>query len=78
MQQAAPFFADDEDILMLYGDVPLITKTLERLIAVKPASGIGLLTVILDNPMGYGRIVRENGDVVGIVEQKTPLKNNKN
>ena len=71
MQQAAPFFADDEDILMLYGDVPLITKeTLERLIAVKPASGIGLLTVILDNPMGYGRIVRENGDVVGIVEQK--------
>lgn len=71
MQQAAPFFADDEDILMLYGDVPLITKeTLERLIAVKPAGGIGLLTVILDNPMGYGRIVRENGDVVGIVEQK--------
>ena len=53
MQQAAPFFADDEDILMLYGDVPLITKeTLERLIAVKPAGGIGLLTVILDNPMG--------------------------
>ncbi|RFY40980.1 bifunctional N-acetylglucosamine-1-phosphate uridyltransferase/glucosamine-1-phosphate acetyltransferase, partial [Salmonella enterica subsp. enterica serovar Enteritidis] len=49
----------------------LITKeTLERLIAVKPAGGIGLLTVILDNPMGYGRIVRENGDVVGIVEQK--------
>lgn len=71
MQQAAPFFADDEDILMLYGDVPLITKeTLERLIAVKPAGGIGLLTVILDNTMGYGRIVRENGDVVGIVEQK--------
>ena len=35
-------------ISMLYGDVPLITKeTLERLIAVKPAGGIGLLTVIL-------------------------------
>ncbi|VEI45804.1 bifunctional N-acetylglucosamine-1-phosphate uridyltransferase/glucosamine-1-phosphate acetyltransferase [Actinobacillus equuli] len=37
MQQAAPFFADDENILMLYGDAPLITKeTLERLIAAKP------------------------------------------
>jgi bifunctional UDP-N-acetylglucosamine pyrophosphorylase/glucosamine-1-phosphate N-acetyltransferase len=71
MQQAAPFFADDEDILMLYGDVPLITvDTLARLRAAKPEGGIGLLTVTLDNPTGYGRIVRENGQVIGIVEQK--------
>ncbi|WP_373778516.1 bifunctional UDP-N-acetylglucosamine diphosphorylase/glucosamine-1-phosphate N-acetyltransferase GlmU [Glaesserella sp.] len=71
MQQAAPFFADDENILMLYGDAPLITKdTLEKLIAAKPENGIGLLTVVLDNPTGYGRIVRENGSVVAIVEQK--------
>ncbi|WP_173636028.1 bifunctional UDP-N-acetylglucosamine diphosphorylase/glucosamine-1-phosphate N-acetyltransferase GlmU [Paramixta manurensis] len=71
MQQAAPHFADDEDILMLYGDVPLISvETLERLRAVKPQGGIGLLTVILDNPTGYGRIVRQQGEVVGIVEQK--------
>ena len=71
MQQAAPFFADDEDILMLYGDVPLITlETLTRLRAAKPQGGIGLLTVKLDDPTGYGRIVRENGAVVGIVEHK--------
>ncbi|MDO4697369.1 MAG: bifunctional UDP-N-acetylglucosamine diphosphorylase/glucosamine-1-phosphate N-acetyltransferase GlmU [Pasteurellaceae bacterium] len=71
MQQAAPFFADDENILMLYGDAPLITKeTLEKLIAAKPDNGIGLLTVVLENPTGYGRILRENGSVVGIVEQK--------
>ncbi|MCT8343688.1 bifunctional UDP-N-acetylglucosamine diphosphorylase/glucosamine-1-phosphate N-acetyltransferase GlmU [Photorhabdus kleinii] len=71
MQQAAPHFADDEDILILYGDVPLIgTDTLERLLAVKPDGGIGLLTAILDNPTGYGRIVRENGEVTGIIEQK--------
>ena len=71
MQQAAPFFADDEIILMLYGDAPLITKaTLEKLIAAKPDKGIALLTVVLDNPTGYGRILRENGNVVGIVEQK--------
>ncbi|WP_413736418.1 bifunctional UDP-N-acetylglucosamine diphosphorylase/glucosamine-1-phosphate N-acetyltransferase GlmU [Sodalis sp. RH21] len=71
MQQAAPFFADDEDVLMLYGDVPLISPaTLERLVAAKPAGGIGLLTATLDDPSGYGRIVRENGSVTGIVEQK--------
>ncbi len=71
MQQAAPFFADDENIVMLYGDAPLITKgTLEKLIASKPEKGIALLTVVLDNPTGYGRILRENGNVVGIVEQK--------
>lgn len=71
MQQAAPHFADDEDILMLYGDVPLITeKTLQRLREAKPQGGIGLLTVVLDNPSGYGRIVRENNAIVGIVEQK--------
>lgn len=71
MQQAAPHFQDDEDIIMLYGDVPLIAKdTLQRLIEARPEGGIGLLTVILDNPTGYGRIIRENGEVVGIIEQK--------
>ena len=71
MQQAAPHFADDEDVLMLYGDVPLISvDTLQRLLAAKPQGGIGLLTVKLDDPSGYGRIVREQGNVVGIVEHK--------
>ncbi|MBV4367561.1 bifunctional UDP-N-acetylglucosamine diphosphorylase/glucosamine-1-phosphate N-acetyltransferase GlmU [Erwinia phyllosphaerae] len=71
MQQAAPYFADGEDILMLYGDVPLIsTETLQRLRQAKPQGGIALLTVILDNPTGYGRILREQDQVVGIVEQK--------
>lgn len=71
MQQAAPFFKDDENIVMLYGDAPLITKeTLEKLIAAKPENGIALLMVKLDNPTGYGRIIRENGSVVAIVEQK--------
>ncbi|VEH65820.1 bifunctional protein GlmU [Rodentibacter pneumotropicus] len=71
VQQAAPFFKDNEDIVVLYGDAPLITKeTLEKLIAAKPENGIALLTVQLDNPMGYGRIIRENGQVAAIVEQK--------
>ncbi|MGR6980260.1 bifunctional UDP-N-acetylglucosamine diphosphorylase/glucosamine-1-phosphate N-acetyltransferase GlmU [Testudinibacter sp. P27/CKL/0425] len=71
MQQAAPHFADDENILMLYGDGPLITQeTLEKLIAAKPQNGIALLTVNLDDPTGYGRIIRQDGNVVAIVEQK--------
>lgn len=69
--QATPFFKDDENILVVYGDTPLISKeTLEKLIAAKPENGIALLTVHLDNPTGYGRIIRENGNVVAIVEQK--------
>ncbi len=71
MQQAAPWFAQDEDILMLYGDVPLISQqTLQRLREQKPEGGIGLLTVVLADPFGYGRIVRENGEITGIIEQK--------
>ncbi|MGS9092554.1 bifunctional UDP-N-acetylglucosamine diphosphorylase/glucosamine-1-phosphate N-acetyltransferase GlmU, partial [Salmonella enterica subsp. enterica serovar Infantis] len=49
MQQAAPFFSDDDDILMLYGDVPLISvETLQRLRDANPQGGLGLLTVTLD------------------------------
>ncbi|WBA14733.1 bifunctional UDP-N-acetylglucosamine diphosphorylase/glucosamine-1-phosphate N-acetyltransferase GlmU [Salinivibrio proteolyticus] len=71
VQQAAPHFRDDEQVLVLYGDVPLISEqTLNRLLEGQPEGGIGLLTVHQDDPTGYGRIVRENGEVVAIVEQK--------
>ena len=71
MQIAQPHFKADEKILMVYGDVPLLSaETLQRLIAAQPTDGIGLLTVELENPTGYGRIVREDDDVAGIVEQK--------
>lgn len=69
--QAMPAIADDDKVLVLYGDTPLISQaTLERLLAVQPQGGIGLLTVNLGNPTGYGRILRQQGAVVGIVEQK--------
>ena len=69
--QAIPFWKDEDDVLVLYGDTPLIQpETLQRLLAAKVDKGMALLTVVLDNPTGYGRIVRENGQVVGIVEQK--------
>ena len=69
--QAMPAIPDEARVLVLYGDTPLITPaTLNKLLMVQPAGGIGLLTVNLDNPTGYGRIVRRAGEVVGIVEQK--------
>lgn len=75
VDMASPHLKDDEDVLVLYGDVPLTkTTTLESLLAVKPNNGMGLLTVKLTNPTGYGRIVRENNEVVGIVEQKDANK----
>jgi len=71
MQIAAPHFNVDEKILMVYGDVPLLSqKTLQKLIAIQPDNGIGLLTIELSDPTGYGRIERNNGHVIGIVEQK--------
>jgi len=56
--------------LVLYGDVPLIQQgTLHQM--QQAGSGLVLLTVNLDNPTGYGRIVRnEQGDVLSIVEEK--------
>ncbi|MDC5704737.1 bifunctional UDP-N-acetylglucosamine diphosphorylase/glucosamine-1-phosphate N-acetyltransferase GlmU [Vibrio europaeus] len=78
VDQAAPQFEDDEKILVLYGDVPLISEeTIENLLDAKPTGGIALLTVVLDNPAGYGRIVRKNGPVVAIVEQKDATEEQK-
>ncbi|KKC98428.1 bifunctional UDP-N-acetylglucosamine diphosphorylase/glucosamine-1-phosphate N-acetyltransferase GlmU [Photobacterium halotolerans] len=71
VNQASGELGDDEQVLILYGDVPLISgETLEKLLEAQPEGGIGLLTVLLDDPTGYGRIVRENEAVVAIVEQK--------
>lgn len=69
--QAADNIADNDTVLVLYGDVPLTElDTLKQLLHAKPANGVAILTVKLANPTGYGRIMRENGKVVGIIEQK--------
>lgn len=74
VDQASAFIENEEDVLVLYGDVPLTkVSTLHSLLAAKPVDGMALLTVHLANPTGYGRIVREQGKVVGIVEQKDAL-----
>ena len=72
VDQAAPSIPDDQTVLILYGDVPLIQKdTLDRLIKAAGDSAMGLLTAHLEDPTGYGRIIRNDaGAVVEIVEQK--------
>jgi bifunctional UDP-N-acetylglucosamine pyrophosphorylase/glucosamine-1-phosphate N-acetyltransferase len=70
VMQALPLLTDDTHTLVLYGDVPLVSAaTLERLM-VTAGRGVGLLTVLLDDPHGYGRIVRGDGQVRRIVEEK--------
>lgn len=73
--QAVPFITADT-VLILYGDVPLIeVETLQRLLTHVAPQQLGLLTVELDDPTGYGRIVRDAaGKVTAIVEQKTPTR----
>jgi len=70
--QALPGIADEEQVLVLYGDVPLTApETLLDLLAAAGSSRLALLTVELTEPTGYGRIVRgEAGTVLRIVEEK--------
>jgi len=78
VQQASPNIADDHIALILYGDVPLIkSKTLKTLIESVDTDSISLLTVELEDPYGYGRIIRDNGEVVSIVEHKDATEEQK-
>lgn len=71
VQQAMPHINDDSISLVLYGDVPLIEQTtLNDLVAQAQKNGVALLSVVLDNPTGYGRIIRQNNQIQAIVEQK--------
>ncbi len=71
VMQAAEHIKDNEDVMILVGDAPLIkAETLQRLINVKAGCDLALLTVELDDPTGMGRIVRENDNIVAIVEHK--------
>jgi bifunctional UDP-N-acetylglucosamine pyrophosphorylase/glucosamine-1-phosphate N-acetyltransferase len=72
LQQAMPAISDDDVVLVLYGDVPLVRpETLRSLLTAAGAKALGLLTVTLADPTGYGRVLRDRrGRVRRIVEQK--------
>ena len=71
VQQAMPHVGDDATVVILYGDVPLVrAESLKRLIDAS-ADGLAVMTTELDDPSGYGRIVRNAaGRVERIVEHK--------
>jgi bifunctional UDP-N-acetylglucosamine pyrophosphorylase/glucosamine-1-phosphate N-acetyltransferase len=71
VMQAVPQLDGSSSTLVLYGDVPLITAATLRRLLDAAGGDVGVLTVRLPDPTGYGRIVRnERGDVIRIVEQK--------
>ena len=75
VQQAIPYIKDNEDVLILVGDAPLIKEsTLKQLIAVKKDADLALLTVNLIDPTGMGRIIRQGEQVTAIVEHKDATK----
>ena len=70
--QAIGDVPDDAQVLVLYGDVPLIRPaTLAHLVGAAGEAALALLTVTMEDPAGYGRILRnDDNKVVGIVEDK--------
>ena len=71
VQMTLPVLPQEGMSLILYGDVPLVRQeTLEQLLAVSSATGIGMITLNVDNPTGYGRIIRDNNKIQAIVEHK--------
>lgn len=69
--QALPLIPDNQPVLVLYGDVPLITAaTLQKFIAATPANTLGIITANFNNPTGLGRIIRDtSGKILRIVEE---------
>jgi len=72
LQQALPFIDTQTQVLILYGDVPLIShETLEKLCLIAPKDGIGMITATLDNPTGLGRIIRDaQQKITRIIEER--------
>ena len=71
VQMTLPVLPKEGISLILYGDVPLVRQqTLEQLLEASRETGIGMITLTVENPAGYGRIVRESGKIQAIVEHK--------
>jgi bifunctional UDP-N-acetylglucosamine pyrophosphorylase / glucosamine-1-phosphate N-acetyltransferase len=69
--QSVEHLDDSVPTLILYGDVPLTQKaSLDKLIAAAGSDKLGVLTVNLPSPKGYGRMLRKDGEIVAIVEEK--------
>jgi bifunctional UDP-N-acetylglucosamine pyrophosphorylase/glucosamine-1-phosphate N-acetyltransferase len=75
---ALPHLDPEAATLVLYGDVPLITETSLTKLLAKYANNLVMLTAEIDNPTGYGRVLRnENFEIIGIVEEKDASQSEK-
>jgi bifunctional UDP-N-acetylglucosamine pyrophosphorylase / glucosamine-1-phosphate N-acetyltransferase len=71
VQQAMPHLEANGEVLVLYGDVPLVREATLRRLLEAAREGLAVLTVELDDPAGYGRVLRDQaGRVARIVEHK--------
>jgi bifunctional UDP-N-acetylglucosamine pyrophosphorylase/glucosamine-1-phosphate N-acetyltransferase len=71
VQQAVPGIPDNAGVMVLYGDIPLIQPPTLQSLVDAPPSALKVLTMELDEPQGYGRILRDAaGHVTGIVEER--------
>ena len=71
LQQAMPDTPDDNRVVVLFGDVPLLTpETINTLLSRCNEDEVGLLTVELEEPFGYGRIIRDGNNVTAVVEER--------
>ena len=79
VQQVLPYIPDVDNVLILYGDVPLITEeSLKTLIDAASNTGFSLLTTHIEDPLGYGRIIRDlDSKIVAIVEEKDATEEQK-
>ena len=78
VMQAMPETPDDNLVVVLYGDVPLLRAgTIATLCKTAGPDGVAVLTVEMNNPFGYGRIIREKGFVVKSIEEKDATEEEK-
>lgn len=73
VQQVLPYLPEDAQVLILYGDAPLVSlQTLQKLLQTLNSHDVTVLTAIINNPSGYGRIIRNNdaNNITAIIEDK--------
>ena len=69
--QAMPGIPDEADVLVLYGDIPLLEAGVLKTLLDSPSEELMVLTMNIEQPKGYGRIIRdESGSITGIIEER--------
>lgn len=78
VQQALPGIPESANVLVLYGDIPLLEAGVLKALVEPALKGLKVLTMVVEDPHGYGRIVRDpSGGVAGIVEQNDATEEQK-